>query len=311
MKDYLYIPQVCCSYKPPVPATHITRGRNTPRSQGHKLGEFKEKGKTKKCVQKELDVNATEDTHKGRFLLQSLLWKCEGLRPLCPSTLFKSIYFLFQAAIFNHNSEKGQTPTECLTAAPRQAEPRRHLLWQECGDTQLCRSELPCFLHGAGFNKVHFYSAQWAQRGSIQPPGMPSAVHYSSSSWTTFNSSSTHESITGKTMVTHWCLFSPLLRGLPGKKLHSAIVPLTKPVLEAPWPLGSSAPMFQSSFLLEKKKEISCLISSPFIFHVQKGLWLHDLKGKNQIQTTFSLCCVCTVAPREVWAQKGSWAGYY
>lgn len=202
MKDYLYIPQACCSYKPPVPATHITRGRNTPRPQGPRLGEFKEKGKTKNGVQKEFDVNATEDTHKGRLLLQSLLCKCGGLRPLCSGTLFRSIYFLFQAAIFNRNSEKGRSPTECLTAAPRQAEPWCHLLWWEGGDTQLCRSELPCFLHGAGFTKVHFYSVQSAQRGSIQPPDMPSAVHYSSSSWTTFSSSSTHESITEKTMVT-------------------------------------------------------------------------------------------------------------
>lgn len=73
MKDYLYIPQACCSYKPPVPATHITRGRNTPRPQGPRLGEFKEKGKTKNGVQKEFDVNATEDTHKGRIFED--IWK--------------------------------------------------------------------------------------------------------------------------------------------------------------------------------------------------------------------------------------------
>lgn len=184
-----------------MPATHITRGRNAPRWQG--LGEFKEKGKIKNHVQKEFDVNATEDTHKGTFLLQFLLCKCGGLRPLCSGTLFKSIYFLFQAAIFNHHSEKGQSLTKCLTAAPRQAQPQPqpqcHLLWQEAGDTQLCRSRLPCFLYGAGFTKVYFYSL--AQRGSIQPPDMPSAVHYSSSSWTTFSTSNTHESITERTIV--------------------------------------------------------------------------------------------------------------
>lgn len=141
-------------------------------------------------------------THRERNTpLTVSLCKYGGLRPLCSGTLFKSIYFLFQAAIFNHNSEKGLSPTKCLSAAPRQAQPQCHLQWREAGDIQLCRSQLPCFLHGAGFTKVHFYSVKSAQRGSIQPPDMSSAVHSSSSSWTAFSSSNTHESITERTIV--------------------------------------------------------------------------------------------------------------
>lgn len=254
MKDYLYIPHICCSYNPPVPATHITRDRNTPRWQVHKSGEFKEKGKTKNRVQKEFEVNATEDTHKGRLLLH-LSCANVGVWGLFVLAHCSKVFIFFFRLLFLTITRKerpephgvsdcsSQTGTATVPLAVMgrwwhtalQVPVALFPPWGWFHQSQLLFSEI---------SSEGFPPATWHAKCCALFFFLPDHFQFLKHSWKHHWEDNSF----------CWCLLSPFLRGLPEKKLHSAIVPLTKPVTEAPWLLGSSTPMFQCSFLLEKKK---------------------------------------------------------
>lgn len=122
--------------------------------------------------------------------------------------------FSFSGCYFNHNSEMPEPGSVWLQL------PDRHSQCHCCdGRWWHTALQLPVALFSPWglFHQSPLLFSEIISGGSIQPPDMPSDVHYSSSCWIIFSSSNTQESITERTVVTTGVCFLHFWENFPGK----------------------------------------------------------------------------------------------